>query len=314
LIIAMTTPKYCSWDVKELASDYGWAELPTHPNDEGRMISFYSDRHGGVRANVYMKTGTVATSLDHPTQGKTQLFRGQRNTFEQLEEIFQNPRVHTDFGYKTRSKLREEGEDDEKTYLVDNAPDNLGVNDEMSETADLYEGLDDLELLRIEDEDASEYSDRDEIADLFSKRRSELDSFSEFDGESLMEKLMNKWDEDEEAESDEMYDKALIRFSDEESVLESSEVTSIGEGSEEESFNEDESETDVSRDGEGEVGDHDGGDGEVYGEGYGGESSESEDGDDYDETEGLDTESDYDLYGNSDDCDDGEYDNDSDDY
>lgn len=304
----MTTPKYCSWDVKELASDYGWAELPAHPNDEGRMISFYSDRHGGVRANVYVNTGTVATSLDHPTKGKTQLFRGQRNTFEQLEEIFQNPRVHTDSGYKTRAKLREEGED-EKTYSVDNGLDDFCVNDDINRvevpvTADLYEGLDDLELLRIEDEDASEYADRDVMADLYCERRLESESFSEFDGESLMEKLMNKWDEDEEAESDEMLDKALIRFSDEESVLESSEVTSIGEGSEEENINEDESETDESRDGEGEVGD-------------GVESSESEDSVDlvdYDETEGLDTESD-DVYGNnSDDCDDGEYDNDSDDY
>jgi len=299
----MTTPKYCSWDVKELASDYGWAELPTHPNDEGRMISFYSDRHGGVRANVYVTTGTVATSLEHPTQGKTQLFRGQRNTFEELEEIFQNPRVHTDSGYKTRAKLREEGEDTvDKTYSVDNNSDDFGVSDDANRVkmplmADLYEGLDDLELLRIEDEDSSEYVDRDVMVDIYSQGR--LESLSEFDGE--LEKLMSKWDEDEEAESDEMFDKALISFSDEDDgVLESSEVSSIGEGSDEENLNEDENETDESRDDhEDEVGD-------------GGESSvsESEDGN---ETEGFDTESD-DLYGNSDDYEDGEYDIDSDDY
>merc|ERR1719431_874401 len=58
-----------------------------------------------------MTTGTVATSLDHPTKGKTLLYRGKRNTFDQLEEVFDNPRVSdklTDSGYKTRAKLREE--------------------------------------------------------------------------------------------------------------------------------------------------------------------------------------------------------------
>merc|ERR1719369_116155 len=252
-----------------------------------------------------MTTGTVATSLEHPTQGKTQLYRGQRNTFEELEEIFQNPRVHTDSGYKTRAKLREEGEVTvDKTYSVDNNSDDFGVSDDANRVkmplmADLYEGLDDLELLRIEDEDSSEYVDRDVMVDIYSQGR--LESLSEFDGESLMDKLMSKWDEDEEAESDEMFDKALISFSDEDDgVLESSKVSSIGEGSDEENLNEDENETDESGDDhEDEVGD-------------GGESSvgESEDGN---ETEGIDTESD-DLYGNSDDYEDGEYDIDSDDY
>merc|ERR1719446_1127675 len=40
-----------------------------------------------------MTTGTVATSLDHPTKGKTLLYRGKRNTFDKLEEVFDNPRV-----------------------------------------------------------------------------------------------------------------------------------------------------------------------------------------------------------------------------
>jgi len=185
-------PKYCSWDVKELASDYGWTELPIHPNDEDRMLSFYSDQHGGVRANVYMKTGTVATSLEHPTKGKTQLYRGQRNTFEKLEEIFDNPRVHTESGYRTRAKLREEDEVVNDVISVVDTP--IGC--------DMYGGLDEMETLRIEGDEASEYSDRDVMADLYSQGR--LESVSEFDGESLMEKLMNKWDEEEEAESEEV--------------------------------------------------------------------------------------------------------------
>jgi len=182
----MSAPKYCSWDVKDLASDYGWIELPTNLHDEGRMLSYYSSEHGGVRANVYLKTGTVATSLDHPTKGKTQLFRGQRDTFEKLEEIFENPRVHTDSGYRTRAKLREEEE---------------GGLSEMLVFVDDEEG-DDMEQLREEGDVASDFEDKDVMANLYREGRFEEEG--EFDGESLMEKLMSKWDEEEDIDSDEI--------------------------------------------------------------------------------------------------------------
>ncbi len=43
----------------------------------------------------------MSTSLDHPRQGKTQLFR--RNVdLTLLREIFLNPRIHTDLGYQTK--------------------------------------------------------------------------------------------------------------------------------------------------------------------------------------------------------------------
>jgi len=215
----MEGPKYCSWDVKELASDYGWTELPTHPQDEDIMMSFYSDRHGGVRANVFMTTGTVATSLDHPTKGKTLLYRGKRNTFDQLEEVFDNPRVSdkhdldfaqslalTNSGYKTRAKLREE----ENEIGNDQVYGPCGFGEDYEGTSvhyDLYEGLDDIENLRIGDSD-----DNGMIDDELYLKRLEFESVSEFDGESQIEKLLSKWDEEEsetedEEESDEfLYD------------------------------------------------------------------------------------------------------------
>jgi len=189
------------------------------------MLSFYSDQHGGVRANVYIKTGTVATSLDHPTKGKTQLYRGQRDTFEKLEEIFDDPRVHTDSGYRTRAKLREEGE----TVVP----------------VDVYEGLDDIEQLRSEGDEASDYADKDVMADLYSQGRFEEDG--EFDGESLMEKLMSKWDEEEEIDSDEV---VLSEFKDTLNLLDHrsisevdfSDVTSTSEDSECDDVNENDTE------------------------------------------------------------------------
>lgn len=48
----------------------------------------------GIQINVYTTRMTVATILNHPKKGITQLFR-RRVTFELLGEIFSNPRVHT---------------------------------------------------------------------------------------------------------------------------------------------------------------------------------------------------------------------------
>jgi len=64
------------------------------------VISFRKGDSSPIRINVYWTTGTVGTCLDHPRQGKTQLFR--RNVdLSTLREIFKNPRVHTGAGYYT---------------------------------------------------------------------------------------------------------------------------------------------------------------------------------------------------------------------
>ncbi len=58
-------------DVRRLAYQARLEEVQF--NDTSRVIAFVSDEN--VRFNVYYTTGTVATSLLHPRQGKTQLFR-----------------------------------------------------------------------------------------------------------------------------------------------------------------------------------------------------------------------------------------------
>ena len=70
-------------------------------NPQSRVISF---RHqDGARVNVYYTTRTIGTALDHPSQGKTQLFRRQC-TNEELVIILKNPRVHTGHGYQRTHK------------------------------------------------------------------------------------------------------------------------------------------------------------------------------------------------------------------
>ena len=67
----MGRPEYNVREVKDLAWRHGWDLLKTPHNDYGRMISFRSDKCGGVRINIYLRTGTVGTALEHHRQGKT---------------------------------------------------------------------------------------------------------------------------------------------------------------------------------------------------------------------------------------------------
>ncbi|KAF6253707.1 hypothetical protein COO60DRAFT_1642934 [Scenedesmus sp. NREL 46B-D3] len=45
---------------------------------------------------------TMKTSLDHPNQGKTQMFRRHLDDM-QFQSVCQNPRTHTGQGYQTKS-------------------------------------------------------------------------------------------------------------------------------------------------------------------------------------------------------------------
>lgn len=83
-----------------IAQKCGW-EL-CNVQTKASMIQFKKDE---VKLNVHWtkKQGkyTIATSLNHPKKGKTQLFRKSLNEKE-LEDIFRNPRKHTDKGYYSR--------------------------------------------------------------------------------------------------------------------------------------------------------------------------------------------------------------------
>ena len=80
-------------EVRRLAVRNGWQE--SQHNTVSRVLGFTRRRE---RVNVYYTTGTVGTCVDHPRQGKTQLFR-RGQTLGYLSAIFQDPRVHTGDGY-----------------------------------------------------------------------------------------------------------------------------------------------------------------------------------------------------------------------
>jgi len=82
-------------NIRRIAHNHHYHEVQI--NEESRVISF-KNFVGDVRVNVYYTTGTVATCLDHPHSGKTQLFR-RNQTESDLNELFKQPRTHTGVGY-----------------------------------------------------------------------------------------------------------------------------------------------------------------------------------------------------------------------
>lgn len=84
-------------DLDRLASMFGYEKLDTSSSN-APMASY---RRGAVRLNFWLTTGTVGSYLEHPRKGKTQLFRREVDINE-ARDIFENPRIHTGKGYRTR--------------------------------------------------------------------------------------------------------------------------------------------------------------------------------------------------------------------
>ena len=100
-----------SWSSDEdqldaLAGRHNWSK--TYIN-QSETCSYTKN---GTRLNFYRKGGiagqfTVGSYLDHPRQGKTQLFRREVDIYG-AEEIFKNPRTHTDRGYHRTSQQQQQ--------------------------------------------------------------------------------------------------------------------------------------------------------------------------------------------------------------
>lgn len=94
-----------SWPLNESELDYmgdtrGWDKVEGVPA-QPPMTSYKKD---GVRLNFWLSTGTVGSYLDHPRQGKTQLFR-RSVSMSEASEVFDDPRKHTGKGYHTKAAL-----------------------------------------------------------------------------------------------------------------------------------------------------------------------------------------------------------------
>lgn len=86
-------------EIIQLAKKNGWWLYSTQPN-----ICLLIFKKKDQQINVYYSKMTVATVLNHPKQGRQQLYR-KDVTRQELEKLFKNPRQHTGKGFRVR--LRE---------------------------------------------------------------------------------------------------------------------------------------------------------------------------------------------------------------
>jgi hypothetical protein len=85
-------------------TDFNWIFTGS---SEASCVEFFemtTDDGVLVKLDFYYTTGTVKTSLVHPTQGPTQLFgRGSAVSPQLYRDILAYPRVHTNVRYQTRN-------------------------------------------------------------------------------------------------------------------------------------------------------------------------------------------------------------------
>lgn len=131
-------------EIRQIAKASGLREI--FYNEESRVVSFVPARGNTnplTRLNVYFTTMTVGTCIDHPFQGKTQLFR--RNvTLEQLKEIALDPRIHTGQGYRQVVKQEKRTREEEAHDSMENVT--LGEEAELRE--ELKRLLDRAEMIK----------------------------------------------------------------------------------------------------------------------------------------------------------------------
>lgn len=93
------------------ASQCGWFFTGSNP---ALSVEFFektfNDDNSLVKLDWYYTTATIYTSLEHPRQGKNQVFAKSGVTPELYVQLLENPRVHTDRRYQTKSPSNRRGQ------------------------------------------------------------------------------------------------------------------------------------------------------------------------------------------------------------
>ena len=106
-------------EVIEQAKRQGWT-CTRYEHGQGQLVFLERwMREDKYMLHVWCTTGTIGSYLDHPTQGKTQLYRRNIDDYSMLRQILNDPRTHTGQGYHERSELeRRQPQQEARTRTV----------------------------------------------------------------------------------------------------------------------------------------------------------------------------------------------------
>lgn len=85
------------------ATEYQWFFTGSNPASRVEFFEKTFDDCNLVKLDWYYTTATVKTSMEHPRQGKTQMFAKEGVTPDLYVQILKNPRVHTDQRYQRKT-------------------------------------------------------------------------------------------------------------------------------------------------------------------------------------------------------------------
>ena len=86
-----------------------------------------------VKLDWYYTTATLKTSMDHPRQGKTQMFARAGITPELYVQVLENPRVHTDAQRYQRKQPQREPNQQQQQKSNSSNPRNSNSNNNRNE-------------------------------------------------------------------------------------------------------------------------------------------------------------------------------------
>ena len=86
----MSKPKYCSWDVRDLASDYNnWTEISDQRDTSQLKFRYNSRETSIIELNISMDTGNVSILLENSDFVRTVIFCDTCSEFSELDKVFQ---------------------------------------------------------------------------------------------------------------------------------------------------------------------------------------------------------------------------------
>lgn len=86
----MSKPKYCSWDVRDLASDYNnWTEISDQRDTSQLKFRYNSRVTSIIELNISMDTGNVSILLENSDFVRTVIFCDTCSEFSELDKVFQ---------------------------------------------------------------------------------------------------------------------------------------------------------------------------------------------------------------------------------
>lgn len=92
------------------ATEHGWTFTGSNPKLRVEFFEKIFDDGKLVKLDWYYTAATIKTAMDHPRQGKTQLFAKAGVTPDLYVQILENPRIHTEKRYQTKGTGKKSSE------------------------------------------------------------------------------------------------------------------------------------------------------------------------------------------------------------